>query len=140
VGLSGFLIAGAFMAGAIALAGRAPTGHRFPGYDDNVIVGLSCAIFFETIYFTGQLVYRMLGAKAELALVREVRRQHMSLLWLMVGCLVAGQPGKKAYHGIAMPQDWLLLAIGLLILAYSLHGIIIAVRSRVPFSWVMYGR
>ena len=141
-GLSGFLIAGTFMVGAIALAGRDPTGNLDPAFDGNkdVIVGFTCAVFFETIYFTGQLLYRMLGAKAELERVREVRRQHMPLLWLLAGICVTGQPGMNAYHGTAMPRDWLLLTVGLLILAYSLHGIIIAVRSRVPYTWVLYRR
>ena len=139
-GLSGFLIAGTFMVGAIALAGRDPTGHRASAFDGNmdVIGGFTCAVFFETIYFTGQLLYRMLGAKAELERVREVRRQHMPLLWLVAGIVVAGQPGMNAYHGMALPRDWLLLTVGLLILAYALHGIIIAVRSRVPYTWVLY--
>jgi hypothetical protein len=139
-GLSPFLIAGTFMVGAIALAERDPTGHRDPAFDGNkdVIVGFTLAVFFEAIYFTGQLLYRMLGAKAELERVREMRRQHMPLLWLVAGIFVAGQPGMNAYHSMAMPRDWLLLTVGLLILAYSFRGIIIAVRSRVPYTWVLY--
>jgi len=64
----------------------------------------------------------------------------MPLLWLLTGLLVAGQPGMNVYDGKAIPRDWLLLTVGLLILAYSVRGIIIALRSRVPYTWVMSRR
>jgi hypothetical protein len=141
-GLSGFLIAGTFSVVSIALAERDPPGHRGPAFDGNgeLIAGVACALFFGTIYFTGQFLYRRLGQKAELERVRELRKQHMPLLWLVAGVCVAGRPGMNAYDGTAMPRDWLLLTVGLLILAYSIRGIIIALRSRVPYNWLLSRR
>ena len=95
---------------------------------------LTCTVFFGSIYLTGQLLYRLLGQKSEMERVQELSRQHMPLLWLLAGIFVAGQPGLKVYHRTAIPRDWLLLTAGMLILAYSVRGIIIVLRSRVPYT------
>ena len=38
---------------------------------------VTCAVFFGSIYLTGQLLYRMLGQKSEMERVQELSRQHM---------------------------------------------------------------
>lgn len=141
-GLSGFLIAGTFLLVAMAIAEPDPIARRRPAFEGNMeMIGwFTCTIFFGSIYFTGQLLYRMLGQKSELEQVQELSRQHMPLLWLIAGLYVAGQPGMNVYHGTAIPRDWLLLTVGLPILAYSVRGVFIAVRSRVPYAWLLSRR
>jgi hypothetical protein len=141
-GLSGFLTAGTFLVVAMAIAAPDPPARRRLTFEGNMeMIGwFTCVAFFGSIYLTGQLLYRMLGQKAELERVQELSRQHMPLLWFVAGLYVAGQPGMNVSHGKAIPRDWLLLTVGLLILAYSVRGILIAVRSRVPYTWLLSRR
>jgi hypothetical protein len=144
-GLSGFAAAGIFMLSAISLAERGfarPLPPRASGMDSDEasITGTTCLILFGTIYLTGDFLYGRLGNKAEQQRVREVRRQHLPLIALLGGVSVACRPILNVVRRAEKPLDWLLLSVGLLILAYAIPGIVNAIRSRVPYTQVMYRR
>jgi hypothetical protein len=144
-GLAGVLAAGTFMAITVSLAERDPS-RQLPT-DPAVLDGnygrdgfTTILIFFGTMYFAGDVLYGMLGHKAEQQQVRLLRRNHLPLVGLIAGACVAFSPSMNVARGTAMPRDWLLMSVGLVILAYSIHGIILAIRNRVPYTSLLYRR
>ena len=144
-GLAGVLAAGTFMAISVSLAERDPARQlptRPAVLDDSYGRDgfATVLIFFGTMYFAGDFLYSMLGHQAERQQVRLLRRNHLPLVGLIAGAYVAFSPSLNVARGTAMPRDWLLLSVGLLILAYAIHGIILAIWNQVPYTWLLHRR
>jgi hypothetical protein len=141
-GLAGTLVSGLFMAAAMSLEEPTPVlrppGGRLVRDDRSAgVTATTCLLFFGTVYLTGEILYRRLGEKSELIRVKELRRQHLPLIGFLAGAAVSYWPFMQVVHGTAKPLDWLLLSVGLLFLVGSIPGLFLALRSRVPYRWLL---
>ena len=144
-GLAGVLAAGTFTAITVSLAERDPARQvptRPAPLDDSYGRDgfATILIFFGTMYFAGDFLYGMLGQKADQQQFRLLRRNHLPLVGLIAGACVAFSLSMNVARGRAMLRDWLLLSVGLVILAYAIHGIILALWNQVPYTSLLRRR
>ena len=114
--------------------------HRSPSTDDSYLGLTTCFIFFGTIFVTAEFLYGRLGQRAEQQRVKLLKEQYLPLPALLAGVEVAYPRFLNLARGTISPIDLLLLFVGLLFLAYAIPGVILALRSRVPYGQVMSRR
>jgi hypothetical protein len=98
-----------------------------------------CVLFFAATYGTGMALYRYFGDAEGYLVVSATAGQHMPLLLLLAGGTLAGLHGMKVDGGSGRVVDWLMLAIGLALLALAFWGLYRAfVVHRKFYRW-FYG-
>jgi hypothetical protein len=107
--------------------------------DENATLLIGIVLFFGTIYATGMGLYRYVGDPEGGRVVSANAGQHMPLLFLLAGGLLSFRHGEKVLARSGRDVDWLLLAIGLALLALSAWGLYRAtVVHRTFYQW-FYG-
>jgi len=145
--LTGFIVAGIYLWCTFSIPdehapparGNVVRHERTPEeYASSVV---TCVLFFGTIYATGMALYRYFGDTDGYTVVSANGGQHMPLLFLMAGGALAGVHGTKVYWGRGRAFDWLMLAIGLGLLAISVWGLYRAtVVNREFYRWFYRSR
>ncbi len=59
---------------------------------------------------------------------------------LIAGTYFAFSPSMNVAGGTAMPRDWLLLSVELVILGFAIHGIILALWNGVRYTSLLHRR
>jgi hypothetical protein len=96
-------------------------------------------LFFAGTYATGMALYRYFGDAEGYLVVSATAGQHMPLLLLLAGGGLAGLHGMKVVGGSGRVVDWLMLAIGLALLAASAWGLYRAIFVHRKFYRWFYG-
>jgi hypothetical protein len=84
---------------------------------------VSASLFFGTVYATGMALYRYFGDTEGYIVVSANAGQHVPLLFLAAGGVLAGLHGTKIHGGSGRGVDWRVLSIGLGLLAISVCGL-----------------
>jgi hypothetical protein len=143
--LAGCTVAGIYLWAVLlrpevpALPAQGEVVHSSP--DPEVITGVVvCSLlFFGTTYATGMALYRYFGDAEGYLVVSANAGQHMPLVFLMAGGALAGPHGMKIHGGSGRGVDWLMLAIGLGLLAISVCGLYRAIVVHRKFYQWFYG-
>ena len=96
-------------------------------------------LFFGTTYATGMALYRHFGDTEGYTVVSANAGQHMPLLFLLAAGALAGMHGSNVYGRHGRVIDWLLLAIGIGLLAIAVWGLYRATVVHREFYRWFYG-
>jgi hypothetical protein len=143
--LAGVIVSGIYMWGTIlsddgpAAPVRGNVVRHIQTPEESASILITCVLFFGTVYATGMALYRYFGDTEGYTVVSANAGQHMPLVFLVAGGALAGVHGTEVYEGRGRVFDWLMLAIGLGLLAISAWGLYRAtVVNRQFYRW-FYG-
>ena len=125
--LAGCIVAGLYMWAALPLphvtALHAHRGIRHtPDTEIRVTSMVACVLWFGTTYATGMALDRCFGDTKGYQVVSATAGQHMPLLLLAGGGMLAGFHGSKILLGSGRGVDWFMLAAGIVLLAFCARG------------------
>jgi hypothetical protein len=110
-----------------------------PRPEEGTFLMVCCVLFFAAIYATGMALYRYFGDAQGYLVVSANAGQHMPLLLLAAGGCLVGLHGTNVIGGSSRVVDWLMLAIGLALLALSAWGLYRAMVVHRRFYRWFYG-